>query len=80
MSTPLEISVAIHYYGHADQFPGQNFPEIVNTLNKFVEMELLTKTYVNNMPYYEKTDGLVVYVNRLKEIPFPHKETHWEFI
>lgn len=82
MATPLEMEIAIHYAVHADQYSkiNSNIKIIEEIINTFVEMELLTKTYINNLPYYQRTDGLVAYVDKLKEVPFPHKEIHWEFI
>lgn len=77
MSTPLEISIALHYWTRVTDFGSEapdfniNAPAVVEQRNQMVNARLLNPSYGDGGRLYMAGPALERYVNALCSVPWP---------
>ncbi len=71
--SPLYIEIALHYHCRTDDFPRLDAPAVKSALIDFVSSGLLRpqSDAPGTRRNYEPTDGLAVWVEALRAVPWP---------
>ena len=81
--TPLQLSILIHYYGHAEDYRFGDFsaPAVREAIDWFNgDEDLLERVNHNDYPNaaYKITEKGRFFVEHLCSIPLPVPKHHWE--
>ena len=71
--TPLQIKIALHYHGCADDYPELSYPAQQDALSLFLQEGLLVKLNDDEKVKYEATERLHVYCEALQRINLPRQ-------
>lgn len=71
--TPLELSILIHYKGHASDFRDGDFsaPAVREAIDKFLEDDLLKQYVQQSAQRYHLTERGHFFVDELCKVPLP---------